>query len=472
MSKKKGHPTGMAPFSRLISNAMKVLVGLTFILITFMGFAQDKPAVTLTLDQCIKTALENNIQLKQAKNNELIAKSNSVQSLMQMLPSVNADINYDFSSGNTFDQNTGQVVNTTTSRSNPNISANWILFQGLSNFNTRRQREQQLISSTENVENTKLTTEANILSSYLNVVISQENIKVALQRVDLLTAQLDREIKRESVGVGNLESVYNFRSQLANEKLNLANLQNGFERNKLILLQSMQLDPTAAEYQVEPYPASEEELLIEPDAFGVVLNDALNTNPGIKSALAQRQAAKFGYRAAQGRRLPTVSALGVYGSNYSTNGAFNPTTDQFESDATFFDQMDFNQFEYLNFSLSLPLFSRFQNHNAIQVAKLNMANAELDTQQANLTATNTVQTVYLDLIAAQNTYRSASENLVALQQSFEFMEKRYQTGNSDFYTYLESLNNKNRAEVQLVNAKYSIVLRRKILDLYRGSSTD
>ena len=134
--------------------------------------------------------------------------------------------------------------------------------------------------------------------------------------------------------------------------------------------------------------------------------------------------------------------------------------------------MDFNQFEYLNFSLSLPLFSRFQNHNAIQVAKLNMANAELDTQQANLTATNTVQTVYLDLIAAQNTYRSASENLVALQQSFEFMEKRYQTGNSDFYTYLESLNNKNRAEVQLVNAKYSIVLRRKILDLYRGSSTD
>jgi outer membrane protein len=60
------------------------------------------------------------------------------------------------------------------------------------------------------------------------------------------------------------------------------------------------------------------------------------------------------------------------------------------------------------------------------------------------------------------------DNLVALNQSFEYVKTRYENGNTDFYTYLESLNNKNRAEVELVNAKYSIVFRKKILGVYRG----
>ena len=97
-----------------------------------------------------------------------------------------------------------------------------------------------------------------------------------------------------------------------------------------------------------------------------------------------------------------------------------------------------------------------------------MLNAELFTRQTELDMINTVQAVYLDLIAAQSTYNAAYENLEALEQSFSFVSKRYDTGNTDFYTYLESLNNKNRGEIELVNSRYSIVFRKKILDLYKG----
>ncbi|MEQ9051618.1 MAG: TolC family protein, partial [Marinoscillum sp.] len=131
--------------------------------------------------------------------------------------------------------------------------------------------------------------------------------------------------------------------------------------------------------------------------------------------------------------------------------------------------MEFNEFEYVNFSLNIPIFSRYQTSNNIQVAKVGMANAELGVAQSMNTITNLVQTAYLDLVSAQNTYISAKENLEATTQTFEFMKKRFETGNTDFYTYLESLNNKNRAELELINSKYSIVFRKKILELYRGS---
>ncbi len=425
----------------------------------------------LTLDDCINMALGNGLEIERARNNELIARSNRLQSLMQFLPSLRGNVNWNISKGNQFDQNALQVINITTQRSTPVLQANWTIFQGLSNLNTRNQRDHEYNAAVETSKNTRLTAEANILASYLNVVLSQENIKISQQRVDLLTAQLDRAEKRESVGVGNLEEVYNFRSQLATERLNLANLQNTYESNKLALLQAMQLDPTGANYEVEPYPISESDLVAEPEAFNSILNDALNNNPAVRAAEASQRASVFQYRAAQGQLLPTISVTGQYGSSYSSNGAFNPDVtgaESFEQDATFIEQLGYNEFQFVGFNMSIPIFTRFANRNSIQTAKLTMANAEISNRQARMNATNTVQTVYLDLVAAKNTYISASENLVALQQSFDFMEKRYQSGNSDFYAYLESLNNKNRAEVQLANAKYSIVLRKRILDLYRG----
>ena len=97
-----------------------------------------------------------------------------------------------------------------------------------------------------------------------------------------------------------------------------------------------------------------------------------------------------------------------------------------------------------------------------------MLNAELQNDQALLNVTNAAQRDYLDLVAAQTSYKTAGENFEALDQTFNFINKRFETGNTDFYTYLESLNNKVRAEAQLINAKYTIVLRKRILDLYRG----
>lgn len=448
---------------------MRKILFSTMLVMALLAGAQDEEVTVLTLDDCITTALERNIQLKQAKNNLLIAESNRFQAIMNFFPSVSAGINYDYFFGNFFDTNAARQVSETTSSSNPNLSANMVLFNGLSNHFQLSQTKQAQVAASESIKNTELNLESNILAYYLSVILDKENIKIAQERVDLLQAQLEREKKRESVGVGNLESVYNFQGQLANQKLTLNNLQNTLQRDLLVLFQSMQLDPNAGEYSVEAYDVQEAELLLEADPFDLVLEESLNSSPALKAANASYKASKFQMHMARAQRYPTVTAFGRIGSNYSTNGARNPTNGDFEPNATFSEQMDFNKFEYVNFSLNIPIFTRFQTSNTIQVAKVGMANAELDVAQSMNTITNLVQTAYLDLVSAQNTYISAKENLEATSQTFEFMKKRFETGNTDFYTYLESLNNKNRAELELVNSKYSIVFRKKILELYRGS---
>lgn len=438
-------------------------------LVPFFVLAQTEAELTqLTLDECIETALERNIAIKQARNNEIIAESNRFQSIMNFFPSLSAGINYDFFFGNFFDTNAARQVSETTNSSNPNLSTNMVLFNGFSNHYQLRQRSNELVAATATTKNARLNVESNILTFYLNVILDKENIKIAQERVDLLEAQLEREKKRESVGVGNLESVYNFQGQLANQKLTLNNLENTLQRDLLTLFQAMQLEPNAGDYVVQPYEVHESELLLKADPFQMVLEESLNSSPALIAANASLAASKFQMKSARAQRYPTITAFGRVGSNYSSNGARNPTNGEFQPDASFGEQMEFNEFEYVNFSLNIPIFTRFQTSNQIQTAKVGMANAELDVAQAINNITNLVQTAYLDLVSAQNTYVSARENLEATSQTFEFMKKRFETGNTDFYTYLESLNNKNRAQLELVNARYSIIFRKKILELYRG----
>lgn len=421
----------------------------------------------LTLDQCIQKAMSNNIGLARAQNNALIAKSNKFQAYMAFLPSLEARMNYDFFTGNFFDTNAGRQFSATTRTSNPNLRSNLTLFNGFANHYSMKSNKSAEEAAINAVEEQKQTVRSTVLGSYLDVVLAKENIRISNDRIALLEAQLEREKKRESIGVGNLEQVYNFRSQVANEKLNLVNLNNTLQSNKLALLQILQLDGSES-FDIEPYDFSDDEILLTAEPFSGILSRSLEYAPGLKRAAANSESARFGYKRTRSAMFPTITAFGLYGSNYSSNGALNPESGLFESDATFFNQLEFNKFEFFNFQLNIPIFNNWSNRNAAQVSKLTMYNAELDLKQTQVDIINTIQRVYLDLVAAQETYKAAQENLIALNQSYDFVNSRYQNGNTDFFAYLESLNNKNAAEIGLINAKYSIIFRKKILDVFMG----
>ncbi len=447
---------------------MKTFALSFFLLASIVINAQDANTVTvLTLDDCVNYALENNIALKRAKNGELIAKANHFQAIMNFFPSLDASANYDFFFGNFFDQNAARQVSETTNSSQPRLRSGMVLFNGFANQYNLKQRVQERKAAEENVKNTQLTVETNILFFYLSVATSKETMKVSQDRVNNLQEQLDRELKRIEVGVGDPQTAYQLRGQLSNEKLNLTNAQNQLRSNLLLLVQEMQLDTEVA-YDISTVEVSDEDLLLEIDPFDVVLAESLNINPQLKGSEANLEASRYALKGARASRIPTFNVSGSLGSNYSSNGARNPENGEFEEDASFSDQMEFNKFEYVNFSVSIPIFNQFQRSTNAQVAKINYVNADLDRQSTVNSITNTVQRVYLDLVAGQQTYLSAKENMEAQDASFEFIKRRFDVGNTDFNAYLQSLRNKNQAEFQLVSSKYEILFRKKILDLYRG----
>jgi len=419
---------------------------------TLPTFAQEP----MSLEQCVQIALANNITVKQTNNDALIAAANEKQSKLEYLPSVRAFSNYNVSRGLTNDPTTFEPVTATTKSSAPSISMDLNIFNGMQVRNTIRRNALVRESADLNVQQTRDNIELTVTASYLQVISDLENIKITEERLDLLSNQLKRAERRVEAGVANMEQVYNLRSQIANEKLNQVNAENQYKRDRLSLLQALMLDPSE-EYEFSDPTILQGNIDLNLPSYQDLLSAVMEYAPALKGAALDIEASKMDLEIAKADRLPTLSMRAAYGSTFSSN-----------QDASYFRQLDTNEQKFLGFSLNIPIFDRNRVKNNIHVSKINIANTELGYEQAKLDLVNNLQQAYLDLVTAHSTYLAAQENLNALEQSFRFSEGSYNSGNTDFYTYLESLNNKNRAQIDLINSKYSYLFRKRILSIYQG----
>ncbi len=433
----------------------KFIFGL-ILLIGASVIAQDSVRV-LSLEECLDMALSRNLAIKRSQNNLIAAQSNRKQAYFNYLPSIGASVDYNLIDGTFFDNNSGQIISQART-SSPSISSNVLLFNAFSNHHLLNQRKRESDAALYALDDTKLSIRATVIRNYLTVLLDQENLKISNQRLSLLEQQLNREKKRVSVGVGSPETVYNFQSQASTERLNNVNLTNAYRRDMLVLLQSVQFsDPIASQVQIQDLDMVELEDLLEVDEFSVVVDEILAFSYGLKSADASKNATNSSLKGAKSARYPSITAGAGIGSQFSS-----------VNEGDYVSQIEDRKRSFIGATLSIPIFNRYRTQNQIDQAKVSLLNAEIDYSQALLNVTNSAQSDYLDLVAAQTQYVSALENYEAQNSTFEFIKKRFETGNTDFYTYQESLNNKNAAEAQLANAKYTIVFRKRILDMYRG----
>jgi len=447
---------------------MKKLIytSLFALLVTFSANAQK----VLTLDECINIALDNNINIKTARNNAISARAGYFQSKMNFLPSLGAGASHNWFEGLSFDQTSGGLVNTTTLSGGGSVNANLTIFNGFQNVLTMQQSKLQYEASEKAIEGSIQSTEAQVVAQFLNVIQTEENLKIQQQTKDLLQEQLSREEKREAAGIGNMEQVYNFRSQVAAQNLQIVNIENQLESAKLALIQLLLLNP-ADNYDFAGITASDAELEQEIEEYGSIYDRSLSYSPSLKSAELNLEASKKSLKMAQYGWMPSLTMGASYGTNWSSNVKARDANGDVILPLRVEDlntQFDNNITKSARFNLNIPIFSRFQNRTNVQQSKILMLNSELNVEQAKNTLTNSVQQAYLNLVNAKSSYRAALESMESLNTSFDFAKNRYESGTIDFVTYLQSLNAKNRGEFELVRSKYGILFRQLIIEIFTG----
>ncbi len=453
-----------------------------------------------TLQEAIDYAKQNNLQVKQTRVGRDMNAIDLKQARMQRLPSLNAGGGYSFNSGSY--QNPVDFSLSTENSQTANFQANTSLplFMGFQQTNLIKQYGLDLEASEQDILAIQNDITLQIITSYLNILFSEELIKTAELQRGTTQQQLDRtRILFEAGSVAEV-AVLDLESQLATDELDIINAQNQRDISRLSLVQLLNLEDEQArnfDIVIPDVPEPDENpVLIDPEQ---VYDVATQTQPGIKAADLRVMSADKALAVARGAYYPRLS-VGASMSTRYLNLAERQIDRQtviegyreqiFYSDnqgtpaQTYFlpiivqrgiyenypllDQFQDNINKNVGFSLNIPIFNGMQVRSNVQRAKLSQLNARLNADLERNQLRQTIEQAYVDALAAQRKYAAAEQQVTALERSYRNAELRLNSGVINTVDFSVITSNYRRAQSSLIQAKYEYTFKLKVLDFYQG----
>lgn len=441
------------------------------------------------MQQCIEYALEHNLSLSQSMLGLENAKLTQTQNYLLMAPNLNAGATHGYNVGRRIDPFTNQFANSTVRSNNFFISSSVTLFNGLQTQKTITQGNADYEATRFDVEKLKQDIALNVANAYLNVLFCYEVEANAKRQLEISSLQRKRVKVLTDEGALALGNLYDIDAQVAQEELNVVTAQNALNLAYLTLAQLMNF-PDENQLQIARPAVEIPATNLLQSTAGSIYASAVDMQPDIKSAQLRQLSSQAQLGIARGTSMPQLTLSGSLGTGFSglskqlvgspfitgftpsgfTSGGdtvFTPEIGVETRTTPFGTQFKDNVNKNLSFNLSIPIFNQWQSRTAISRAKIALKNAELTTQIRKQGLERNVQQSYADAQAALNAYRANEKAVSAALESFTYAEKRYNAGAINAVDYTNSKTRLAQSQSNLVRAKYDLVFKLKVLELYQ-----
>lgn len=436
--------------------------------------AQAQADAKWTLERCVQYALANNIQVRQAAINAQISKNNNLQSVLNLLPSVDASVNYNFNFGNSLNPVTFRFVEANSQSGSANLQATLPLFTGLQQIHNIQRTKYDLTASKFDYENAQNNVALAVSSAFLQIVLNREVLGVLEKQKQLTQQQKENVASRIRNGALPENAIYETEAQLARDEANIVNARGVYDLSVLALKQLLQLNEgDAFEISVPPLDADNIQQIGNTSATAIY-EYAVNNQPSVKGAEFRVKSAQSGIKLAYGALSPTLSAFGSLSTGYfsqdrTITGIDSSNGQLLYRDVPFNEQIDRNFRKVAGFSLNIPIFSRGQRIINISNARLQHQLVQWQLQNAKNTLRQDIEQAYTNARTAAESYQANKKSFEAARIAYSNVEKRFMNGLSSPFELEQVKNSFAVAESEMLRAKYTYIFRLKILDFYKGN---
>lgn len=428
------------------------------------AWAQE-PAKQWSLEECIRYAIEHNIDLKQRQQEQASREVELNTSKFSWLPDLNANVGQNFDFGRS-PSKTGVIVDQNSANTSASISLSMPIFDGMRIPNDIAARRLDLKAAVETLNKAKEDLAINIASYYLQVLYNKEVQRIAELQVALSSEQVTKTEALVKNGKVPLSQLYDMKAQLAKDEVSLTEANNNVKLALLDLTQSLELERDGENFDIivpETGDAVEENMssILPPDN---IYDHAVSFKPQIKEQEYLLESQKKMLKVAQASYYPKLN----FGASYS-NGYYHYSGDGDYDNIAFGDQLKNNGRKTVGFSLSIPLFNRFQVRNSVRSARINIRNRELMMENTKKALYKEIQQAYYNATASQEKYIASDKSVIASKEAFSYAEDRYAAGKSTVFEYSEAKTKYAQSLSEQAQAKYNFIFRAKILDFYNGT---
>ena len=172
-----------------------------------------------------------------------------------------------------------------------------------------------------------------------------------------------------------------------------------------------------------------------------VYRSALTLRPEIEAGRLNVKASELDINIARSGYIPTISLSAGIKQNWNNS---------------------------LGVTVSVPIFNNRQTKSAVQKAKIQKQNSELDLLDNQKNLYKTIEGLWLDANSAQQRYVAAIEKLRSTQTSYDLIQEQFNLGMKNTVELLTEKNNLLNAQQETLQAKYMAILNTQLLKFYQG----
>ncbi|MDB5222068.1 MAG: TolC family protein [Chitinophagaceae bacterium] len=464
--------------------------GVIFLIILLTGntiYAQK----IFTLKQCVDTAIANNLLVKQGDLQMQNASINYRQAKDNRLPDVLANINHGLNQGRSIDPFTNSYASQNITYGNYNVSADLTLFNGFQIKNFIKQNAYGYEASKMELQTVKDNLTLNIILAYLQILNNEDQLAQSRNQVALSKKQVERLEILNKEGSIIPAQLYELKGSLANDELAIITNENAVQTARLSLLQLMNI-PYDNNMEVERLTADQYALNYDADVNSIY-QTALSQLAHIKATELRKQSAEKAIGVARSQFYPAIGLGGNLGTNYSSaaqnaiflnslqqpsgdyiilNGSKEPvitTINNYGSQKiSYSSQFTNNYSTSINLGIRIPILNAFRARNNVALAKNDLKNTEYIAETAKIQLKQNIEQAYFNMSGAYRRYTTLLQQVNDFTTAFKAAEVRYNEGVSTQIDYLIAKNNLDRANINLISAKYDYIFQTKILDYYQG----
>ena len=401
-------------------------------------------AQSLTVDECVRIALENKPSLKRAEQDVTIARLNRASTGALMLPSVNAS--------NSFSETTyGNSSSEASERYSGGLSLSQSLFNFGTKINTLKQSDNTYNTAKQQRRQAKARIILDVHTFYYQYLKNSELFDIAGKDLELSKKQLDLVQNQYNLGAVSKTDFLKASVRYGTAKSSFLSRELSKKNSEKSLRHSMGLLDSDVPIIIE----QKMDLILSVPTFDEAYSLMLSNSPDLNILDNQIVGAQIAVKKAWSSSLPSVNmSIGMNASS----------ADQITR--TYFDD---NYIKSANITLSIPIFSGFRNRNSIQISKLQLNQAETrlsgGTKSAKVSLYALINTLnnYQEIIPIQE------EVLFSAEEDLKLAQQRYELGSASILELLDAQLALIQASSSLVRTKYDAAIQVASLDDLLGT---
>ena len=437
------------------------------ILIGWMVWAAGASAQSWSLDDCMKYAVEHATEVKREVVNARQRKQDYQHAVAGFLPTVTGGVQGQYAWGRNIDPETNTYNNVTTFNNYYQLYAELNVFDGFATINALKQAKLSRDYSATAMQKIQDDRAIDVMQKYVDAAYAEASIQIASEKLNESKRMLAKMKRLYELGEKGRPDVVQMESQVAEDEYNLTHQENVAKQSLLALKSAMnfpvdeELKIQIAEERNLKLKAENKEVSASYTNSEAIYQGFQNISPDLKSAEYEVERARYDYKIAKGRLLPSLSLGGGISTNYYKNLSQKGQYDGFAS------QFRNNQGEYLALTLSIPIYNSDRWHsvkkarNDWQLAQVNLEETRRKLHDQIAQAVMDAEGYAKELHQMQK--KVASDSLAYHMSSRKFEEGMLST--FDLHTAAQALLESRIKELQM---QMLLIIKQRLVAYYQG----